>query len=135
MTKLTSEDPSVALLIEKLSNAVIGSLTKSYLQKEKTRTLEEAIAALKPKTKNNPRSRNQLTCKQAVTGEELILLDLKRLSDKADAPKSRKPQATKSKAPKAPKAAKTTKAISKTTSKTSTKATSILTSKSFKTVP
>ena len=74
-----AEDPILRTLINKLANAAIGGLTRGYLGEDRATQLEAALVVKVDKNKNT-RKRTALTKAKAMTGEELLKLQLQKLT-------------------------------------------------------
>ena len=72
------EDPILRTLIDKLANAAIGGLTRGFLGEDRATQLEAALAVKVDESKNT-RKRTTLTKAKAVTGEELLRLQVEKL--------------------------------------------------------
>ena len=74
-----AEDPMRPTLIDKLANAAIGGLIRGYLGEVRATQLEAALAVKVDKNKNT-RKCTALTKAKAMTGEELLKLQLEKLT-------------------------------------------------------
>lgn len=92
-------DSALAEIVKKIANAAMGGFVDTLLAQTRADTLQKVLDNFAEARKNNPRSRNQITSGQAVTGRELLLMDLSHI--KPPKPK-RKPQQSQNKKAPAP---------------------------------
>lgn len=102
---LIKQDPVPTQLIQKLGNSALGNYVETFLERSRADSLQKILNDSATARKNNPRSRNQITSQQAITGRELLLMDLTYVKPAAS---TKKPRAARS---------KPTSAVSKTVSK------------------
>lgn len=76
LQRIPKDDTILAELVKKMANAAMGSFVDTFLEKTRADKLQQVLNDFAQAGKNNPRSRNQITSKQAVTGRELIQMDL-----------------------------------------------------------
>lgn len=73
---IPSNNSALAEIVKKMANAAMGGLVDTFLEQTRADSLQKTLDDFAQARKNNPRSRNQITSAQAITGKELLLLDL-----------------------------------------------------------
>lgn len=75
---------------------------ETFLEQTRANKLQKVLDDFAQARKNNPRSRNQITSKQAVTGRELLLMHLSHVKRPQVSTCKKAPQSEVKKNPKAP---------------------------------